>query len=314
MVAVHLPQVEPDPIWESKSIYYMERILELLSKGCVATAKKIFARYHHSIERLLPSEHYKQLCERITSPDNWSSEKEHQIRQLLKQAQSQNLYPDIHDFAFELLLHLDEPSADSSTQGVYLELQRILAVNAVHFIEPDEIEINTFINAKVEFVVENRRASRDSGSIIEGDPGFYLKDALEQSYRCFIKQAPHAAVGDPLSLKITNIPGLTINSKPSQEKIIYLEPRTEPGDLIEIEVMNESHTGNSFTFRHHSYDGFLWFKRRGVNKSIFNQKNIKPKDRILAKVLYTSDEVKRSHSGQITRLGIVKAVPVKRLN
>lgn len=313
MVAVHIPVTDPDPVLESKSIYYMERILELLSKGCIAAAKKIFARYHTQFEHLLSHEHFQQMGSRITSPDNWSKDKENQFYTLLHQAQSQNTYEDIHDFTLELLLHLDEPSADSSTQGAYFNLQCILAKNAIRFIEPDEIEINTFIDAKVEFVVENRRSNRESSVMVEGDPGFYLTDAIEQSYRCFIKQVPNAAVGDTLRLKITNIPGLSIHSKPVQEKILYLEPRTEPGDFIEIEVMHESHTGNSFTFRHHSYDGFLWFKRRGVNKKIFNHQNIKPKDRIQAKILYTSEEVKRSNSGQITRLGIIKAVPVKRM-
>jgi len=314
MVAVHLPVVEPDPFLESKSIYYMERILELLSKGCMAAAKKVFSRYHSSIEQLLPNEHYKQLCCRITPPDDWSKEKEQHFYLMLSQAQAQPSYIDIHDTAYELLLHLDEPSSDAATQGTYLNLQRILAKNYVHYIEPDEIEINTFMDAQVEFVVENRRASRNNGVPVEGDPGFYLTDTMRQSYRCFIKQVPHVSVGDTLTLKITNIPGMTINSKSVQEKILYFEPRIEPGEIVELEVMNMSHTGNSFTFRHHSYDGFLWFKRRGVNKKQFNQQNIKPKDRILAKVLYTSEEIKRSHTGQITRLGIVKAVPIKRLD
>lgn len=314
MVAVHVPMVEPDPVLESKSIFYMERILELLSKNCIVQAKRIFSRYHQYMERLLAPELYQQMRHRTEQEDDWTETKEAEFQQFLQQAQANRIPIDIHDYAHELLAHIEEPSSDSATQDAYIRLQRILAENNFHYLEPDEISINTFINARVEFVVENRRASRNNDVMIEGDPGFYLTDAMDNTYRCFIKQVSGAEVGDTQQLKITNIPGMSINGKQAKEKIIYLEPRTEPGDHLEIEVMNVSHTGNSFTFRHHSYDGFLWFKRRGVNKKEFNLQNIKPKDRILAKVLYTSEEVKRSKSGQITRLGIVKAVPVKRLD
>ena len=82
--------------------------------------------------------------------------------------------------------------------------------------------------------------------------------------------------------------------------------------MIEIELVSLSHTENSFTFRHHSYDGFLWFKRRGVNKAVFNKSTLRPGDRIIAKVLYTTEEEKRAGNGNITRLGIIKAIPVRK--
>lgn len=314
MVAVQVPLIEQDPVMESKSIFYMERILELLSKHCFVQAKTVFYRYHKYMEQMLSPEHFQQMRHRVDQNDDWSTQKENQFQQLLQSAQTSRIPIDIHDYATELLAHIEEPSSDSCTQESYLRLQRVLAENYFHYIDPDEITINTFINAKVEFVVESRRASRDNDVMIDGDPGFYLTDSMDNTYRCFIKQVSGVEVGSTLRLKITNIPGMSIKGKQAKEKIIYLEPRIEPGDSLEIEVMNVSHTGNSFTFRHHSYDGFLWFKRRGVNKKDFNQNNIKPKDKILAKVLYTSDDIKRSKSGQITRLGIVKAIPLKRLD
>lgn len=313
MVAVHVQEYQQNELSESTYIYYMERILELLKKRCIAQAKSIFEKYHTQIEELLPPDHFKQLCERILPDDDWSIEKEEEFFELLDESSYSRNHVDIHDYAHELLLHIDNPSANTPSQESFDRLNLVLAKNNGCFIEPNEVKINTFIDADVEFVVEKRRAQQDENKELKGNPGFYLRDSLNKSYQCFIKQVSNVEVGDSLKLKITNIPGNEIDSRQSKETIVYLEPRTMPGELIEVEVMNLSHTGNSFTFRHHSYDGFLWFKRRGVNKEQFNVQSIKPKDKILAKVLYTSEEAKYSHRGQITRLGIIKAVPLKRL-
>ncbi len=312
MVAVRIPDVQDVSFQETNAIFYMERILELVDKQCFAQSKQIFLSYQQAFEDILSANNIKQLHERVFQKDDWSVDKEKQFYQLLQQSQLNLQYKNTHDYAKELLLHISEPSDKSPSQESFERLRALLADNNAHYIEPDEVDINAFIDGTVEFVVENRKTSQTEKPL-EGDPGFYLTDANGKSYRCFIKQVSGAKVGDTLNLKITNIPGLTINAKQAKEQIVYLEPRTIPGDLIEVEVMHLSHTGNSFTFRHHSYDGFLWFKRRGVNKELFNAHTIKPKDKILAKVLYTSEEVKRSHKGQITRLGILKAIPVKRL-
>jgi len=49
-----------------------------------------------------------------------------------------------------------------------------------------------------------------------------------------------------------------------------------------------------------------------VNKALFNQSTLRPGERIIAKVLYTTEEEKRASNGNITRLGIIKAIPVRK--
>lgn len=296
------------------AIFYMERILEVIELDCTLLAKKIFDKYQNQFQSLLTAEPFQQIKDRVSVSDNWTAEKEMAFFDRLKSASSFNEYKTVHDVAHEFLLHHDHPAESCPTHDLCDDVNKILAINNASYLEPDEVSINTFIDAKITFVVEQRRAKSKNNQPLEGNPGFHITDALNHSYRCFVKQVSDVEVDDVLQLKITNIPGLAISGNQTNEPIVYLEPRVVPGEKIEVEVLNLSHTGNSFTFRHHSYDGFLWFKRRGVNKEIFNQHTLKPKDKIVAKVLYTSEDVKRSPRGNITRLGVIKAIPLKHIS
>ncbi len=294
------------------SLYYVERILEQLELGCFKLAKQTFEVRKTKYYELLKPEHFSYLNERVHCEDDWSEEKEQQWVDRLRNAWSFGVTKIVHDMAHEILLHHDHKPEECSNHSICEEIVDILATNNSDYIEPDEVNINTFINPKVAFVVDQRRSKTNNQRILEGNPGFNLTDALGQRYRCFIKQISDVNIGDQLNLKITNIPGLMLTDNKRHEKIIYLEPRVIPGELIEVELSNISYTGNSFTFRYHSYDGFLWFKRKGVNKEVFNKNTLNANDRIIAKVIYTTEEEKRSKKGNISRLGIIKAIPVKR--
>ncbi len=296
---------------EKEVLFYLERVLELVNFGCVKRAQKVFHAYQHDAERLLSSEHYNLLVEKISIEDDWDQEKEIAFWQRLHHAEEFSEYQAVHDIAHEILLHYSHPTESCPTHEIYEKVNRILSRTHAFYLEPDDVRINTFIDAEIDFVVEKRRPNGNGSIELKGNPGFYLTDAMGRKYRCFVKQVEEAKEGQVLPLKITNIPGLSLTSKEGTEPILYLEPRVEPGDMIEVEIASLSHTGNSFTFRHHSYDGFLWFKRRGVNKKIFNEKSLKPKDRVIAKVLYTSEEEKHKN-GKIARLGVVKAIPMHR--
>ncbi len=297
---------------EQVLLYYVERILEHLDAGCILLARNIFKVYERSLKELLKTEHFAYIKERVNYPDDWTDEKEREWLERFYNARAFGEYKIVHDLGHEILLHHDHDPAECANHSLIGELMNILASNNVLFLEPGEVEINTFINAEVAFIVENRRSKSTSQKALEGNPGFSLIDTLGRRYRCFIKQVPNAQIGDRLQLKITNIPGLMLSDKKKSEQILYLEPRVMPGDVIEVELSNLSYTGNSFTFRFHSYDGFLWFKRKGVNKEIFNKNTLREKDRIIAKVLYTTEEEKRNKSGNISRLGIIKAIPLRR--
>ncbi|MBN2329244.1 MAG: hypothetical protein JXR73_19040 [Candidatus Omnitrophica bacterium] len=298
---------------EKVLLFYLERIMEQIESGYALLAKKTYHQYRASFQSMLKPPHINRLDQITSEPNHWDPRQENKWLDRFKNAWEFGEYKTVHDCGKELLLHYE---CDSKNERKHLEeeIGDILAANNAFYIEPDSIHINTFINADIDFVVENRKSSNSSAhKSLQGNPGFYLEDALGVRYRCFVKQVENATVGDRIKLKITNIPGLSIATSSSREPILYLEPRVAPGDVIDVELGTLSHTENSFTFRRYSYDGFLWFKRRGVNKSLFNKKTLHAGDRVLARILYTTEEEKRASSGNITRLGIIKAVPIKKI-
>ncbi len=307
------PSVSNPSVDEAAALYYAERILELSNLGFYLLAQQRFQTYENCLRSMLSDEVFSSLKQRMAKTDDWSQKKEDNLMARMKDAVEFNEYKAVHDCAHEILLHHNHRADRCPTHYICDEVIEALSENNAMFIEPGEIAINTSINAEVEFIVEQRRSGND-GRNPQGNPGFYWTDALNRKFRGFIKQVDHVNVGEKLKLKVTNIPGLTINSKDQTEQILYLEPRVSPGDIIEVKLSSLSHTQNSFTFRHHSYDGFLWFKRRGVNKEIFNERTLRSNDKLLVKVLYTTNEERRSSKGNITRLGVIKAIPFKRID
>ncbi len=291
-------------------LFYAERVLELMESDYRSLARHIFITQQAQFSKLLKPDHLTHLETSTSQTGPWTKKDERTLWQRMQNAWAFGEYKTVHDCGHEILLRQDETETLSETFTE--KVKQLLAANNAHYIEPDEVAINTFVDARIEFLVENRTSRSAQGATLQGNPGFYLRDALGRRFRCFVKQVDETQVGDKLHTKITNIPGLVLSSNNVRETILYLEPRIAPGDIIHVELNSLSHSGNSFTFRHLSYDGFLWFKRRGVNKEVFNRKSLRPNDRIIAKVLYTSDEEKRASNGNITRLGLIKAIPVRR--
>ncbi len=310
-MATVLHQFRNEEEQEQIKLFYLERLMDQLDSGCAYMARATFLRYRAHFESILQSSHINRLEQTTQQQSVWNHNDELIFLDRMKNAWLFGEYKTVHDCGHEILLH-QRDKKDANLELIE-QVQNLLASNNAYYIEPDSININTFVNAKVAFVVGQRKSQSNPGKLLNGNPGFYLKDACGMRYRCFIKQVNDIEEGAELKLKITNIPGLVFATLNTQEPIIYLEPRTIPGETIEIEIGSLSHTENSFTFRHHSYDGFLWFKRHGVNKRIFNKATLRPGDRITARVLYTSEEEKRSSSGNITRLGIIKAIPLRRV-
>lgn len=306
-----LRQLRTDHDQEKVLLFYLERVLEQVDSGCVHLAHQTFNRYRSHFRAMLKSSHLDRLDQITSVSSPWTPIEEKKFLDRMRNAWEFSEYKTVHDCGHEILIH--QSHKQNGNTRTYDEASEILAANNYHYIEPDSIAINTFINASVSFMVEKRKSQNNTQKTLQGNPGFYLSDALGSQYRCFIKQVDRAEIGEHLRLKITNIPGLAFATPTSKEPIIYLEPRVSPGDIIEIELGTLSHTENSYTFRHHSYDGFLWFKRRGVNKNIFNKETLHSGERVIARVLYTTEEEKRSASGQITRLGIIKAIPLRRI-
>ncbi|MFB3787680.1 MAG: hypothetical protein ACE15F_15065 [bacterium] len=305
----NLVQLRTEDELQRVVLFYLERVMEQLEHGSVRLARQTCERYRTFFATLLKANHLQRIEASVSQEEAWTPEKEAKFYERMKNAWEFGEHKVVHDCAREILLHHHH---DSDPCALCVKVNEILVMNNAKYIEPDSIAINTFIDAKIDFIVEKRKSNSQANKILQGNPGFYLEDAVGTRYRCFVKQVNNVKPGDVLKLKITNIPGLAIATRNNQEPILYLEPRVAPGELIEIELVSLSHTENSFTFRHHSYDGFLWFKRRGVNKAIFNKSTLRPGDRVIAKVLYTTEEEKRSGNGNITRLGIIKAIPVRK--
>ena len=290
------------------ALFYAERILEQAEAEYFLMAQQNFQQYRSTLSALLQPQHFAHLAERANQPDQWNEKKENRFQERLKNAWIFSEHKTVHDCAYEILLHHRHTADSCPTHTICDQVNEILAANNAVYIEPDELSLNTFVDAVISFVVDHRRLSATGQQPLNGNPGFYLIDAVGKRYRCFVKEVSNSHPGDLLKLKITNIPGLAVANKRTAEPILYLEPRVIPGDIIEVELADLSYTGNSFTFRHYSYDGFLWFKRRGVNKEIFNRNSLHSKDRIIAKVLYTSEEVQKTENRSATRLGIIKAI------
>ncbi|MEW6238870.1 MAG: hypothetical protein AB1656_26090 [Candidatus Omnitrophota bacterium] len=294
------------------ALFYLERILDLTDSGCVQLAKNVWKRNKGKFQSLISANHYQRLEEKTNQTDDWSAAKEKEFFERMENARIFCEFKSVHNFGREIILHHIHRADECPSHEIVYKVQERLAVNNVHYIEPDEVAINTFLDARIQFIVDQRRPSRQNSRSLEGNPGFYLTDVLGRRYRCFVKQVDDVKINDVLKLKITNIPGPALTNGNGSEPIVYFEPRVMPGDLIDVGLTSLSHTSNSFIFRHFSYDGFLWFKRRGVNKEIFNRNTLRPNDRVVAKVLYTTEEAKLSSSGKLTRLGIIKAIPIKR--
>lgn len=324
---------------ESCAAFYLERLLEQLEGECPLVAQRNFVSNNAIFQEVLSGELFQNLKKRVFSaipshtqltPPDWSK-----LIEALKFGECRYVHDQCHEFLLRNNHLRGHPNADADLR----KAQEVLAECRANYIEPDEICINTFINGRIQFVVSERRqnpkpapstpSSHHNGNgngnnhsshsdismvHLKGDPGFGLVDALGKRYRCFVKNAERAKLDDILALKITNVTLNTILGEHGEETILYLEPRVHTGDLVMVILEDLSYTGNSFTFRLYSYDGFLWFKRRGINKKAFNSETLHPGDCLIVKVLYTSEEPKCQKDGKIQRLGIIKAIPVRRVD
>ncbi|MBZ0254618.1 hypothetical protein K8I31_01060, partial [bacterium] len=225
-------QIKNSVVDEAAALYYAERILELSNLGFHILAQRRMQTYESSLRSMLSQEAFQTLKNRISQSDDWTQQKEQNLMARMKDAVEFNEHKAVHDCAHEILLHHDHRADCCPTHFICDEVIEVLSENNAKFIEPGEIDINTSINAEVDFIVEQRRSSGD-GRNPQGNPGFYWTDALNRKYRGFIKQVENIRVGDKLKLKVTNVPGLTINSRDQAEQILYLEPRVLPGDVIE---------------------------------------------------------------------------------
>ena len=308
---------------EGQAAFSLERLLEQLDRECPLVAQRTFVGAHTLFRQVLDTDLLVKLQERVFAavPDendeftvNWER---------LSDALNFGEHKLVHDRCSEFLLRHSHLRGHAEADVDLGRAQDLLASCRMNYIEPEEVAVNTFINGQIQFVVSERRgsngtAARDNGgngqsTPMRGDPGFSISDALGRRYRCFVKQVPGAKLEEVLKLKITNVTDITIDGDHGPETVLYLEPRIHSGEQVMVRLDSLSYTGNSFTFRLHRYDGFLWFKRRGVNKEMFNAETLHPGDQVVVQVLYTSEQPKWQSGGRLQRLGIIKAIPLHRV-
>lgn len=324
--------MNPQPLDDqsAKAAFHLERLLEQLDGGYPAAAHRTFVTHHAMFRDVLEEELFEALQKRVFSAEPARDEAFALDFARLKDALEFCEYAFVHDQCSEFLLRHSHESGRTTEKAIQ-KAEELLAASRMHYLEPDEVRINTAINGRIEFVVSERKiktsstesmprsildVNRQQGGhrdSIPGDPGFTIADTSGRLYRCFVKKVSAATVGDVIHLKITNVTQKTIMGENGEETILYLEPRYHPGEEITVVLDALSYTGNSYTFRLHSYDGFLWFRRRGVNKEKFNTETLRPGDCVVAKILYTSEDPKWQRDGSLQRLGIVKAIPLRRV-
>ncbi len=313
---------------EVKAAFYLERLLEQLDRECPLVAHHTFVTHHTTFRDVLDAALLDALQERVFAAAPGADDVFQPDWKELEHALEFGEYRFVHDTCNEYLLRYSHLRGQPSAESCLRQAQELLARCRMFFIEPEEMRINTFINGRIQFVVSERRSSSNHDDFsgnngngngngekkkLQGDPGFSLVDALGSRYRCFVKQLSDARIDEVVRLKITNITEQTIRGEHGPERVVYMEPRVHSQEQVVIVLDDLSYTGNSYTFRLHSYDGFLWFKRRGVNHREFNPDTLHPGDHIVAQVLYTTEEVKLQRDGRIQRLGIIKAIPVRRV-
>lgn len=115
------------------------------------------------------------------------------------------------------------------------------------YMNKNEIQIGTYVNAEVEFIPKARFAEKGYG-LKRGDPGFTIFNNLNEEFDCYIKEMPDLKVGDEVRLLVTNI-NWKFNA-------IYLEPRIEVGDIIYAKSKGVGKKEEPM-FRFLSYDGFV---------------------------------------------------------
>jgi hypothetical protein len=299
---------------EELAVFYLERLMDQLDRECFLLAHRTFVRHRADFLIILDTELVEGLQRRVQSEVPKELGSPERVVEMVTHAVQFGEYRAAYDIGIEYLLAHDRPNAPNGTLTI-LETIRNLVADARRFhFEPDDLQLNTAVNTEIGFIVERRGICAKTGQPLSGNPGFTWVDTIGNRYRCFVKQVENAQVGDLLRLKITNITNSFIETAKGKERIVYFEPRVQKGDIVPVEVLSLSHNGHSFTFRLHSYDGFLWLKHRSVNKTVFNEQNVRVGDRVLAEVLYTTEELKVGSKGTPKRLGLVKALPIRRLD
>ena len=255
---------------EEVAVFYLERLMDQLDRECFLLAHRTFVRHRNEFLLILDQDLVESLQKRVQSEIPKQMDAGKTIEKVTSAVQFGE-YRAAFDLGTEYLLAYDQPDV-SNTSATTLETIKNLLADARWFhLEPDEIQINSFVNAEIGFVVDRRGICAKTGEPLSGNPGFTWVDCLGQRYRCFVKQVPDANAGDLIKLKITNVTNNFINTSHGKERIIYLEPRVQKGDRIPVEVLSISHNKHSFTFRLHSYDGFLWLRHRSVNRKTFKR-------------------------------------------
>ncbi|MFH1744228.1 MAG: hypothetical protein ABIH23_34940 [bacterium] len=305
---------EPKTSREEVAVFYLERLMDQLDRQCFLLAHRTFVRHRTDFLMILDENLVDSLQKRVQSEIPQEPDSPNQVIEKVTHAVQFGEYRTAYDLGTEYLLAHDQPDASNGSMKILETIRNLLADARRHYLEPDEVQVNTLVNAEIGFIVDRRGICAKTGQPLSGNPGFTWIDVMGHRYRCFIKQVPDAEVGDLLRLKITNVTNSFIDTSRGREQVVYLEPRVQKGDLVPIEVLSLSHNKHSYTFRLHSYDGFLWLRHRSVNRKKFNEQSLHPGDRILAEVLYTTDEIKMSPTGNPKRLGLIKALPIKRLD
>jgi len=181
-------------------LFYMERILDLTDSGCIQLANNVWERNKAKFQSLLSADHFRRLEEKVNQADDWLAAKEKAYFERLENARIFGEFKSLHNFGREILLHHIHRADECPSHEIVYKVQDRLAVNNVHYIEPDEVAVNTFLDAKIQFIVDQRRSTRQNSRSLEGNPGFYLTDVLGRRYRCFVKQVNHVQVNDILNL------------------------------------------------------------------------------------------------------------------
>lgn len=162
------------------------------------------------------------------------------------------------------------------------------------YMETSEIGLGTYVNAKVEFVDPIRTVFKNGvQDVRRGDAGFVVYDENSHEHYCYVKAMPDLERKNDIKLWITETK--------EYEKIIYLEPRVEKGNILFVKTKLITER-RDYLFRFLSYDGFI--KNEGSTRNLIMKAGANYKVR--AEYSRLATKVNREE-GKIYRIGIMFA-------
>ena len=151
---------------EDAAVFYLERLMDQLDRRCFLLAHRTFVRHRSDFSSILEDSLLDNLQKRVQSEVPQEMRSPNEVIEKVTNAVQFGEYRTAYDLATEYLLAHDQPNASNGDLTALETLRDLLAETRRFYVEPDDVQVNTFVNAEVGFVVERRGVCSDRKSVV----------------------------------------------------------------------------------------------------------------------------------------------------